>query len=135
MQKGLVDSNLLIYLSIAEDMEKTEKVKQFFKESQELAISFQSLREVCSVLLRKYSLSKEQVLTELDLFSDIFDTVQDNLEDLEKAINIFQDYKIPFWDAMLIATAERNGIKTIYTENTKDFEKYKKIKTINPLTE
>jgi predicted nucleic acid-binding protein len=41
-------------------------------------------------------------------------------------------YKIPFWDALIVATMEENSIDTIITENEKDFKKVKWIKTINP---
>ncbi len=36
------------------------------------------------------------------------------------------------FDSVLVATALENGVKTIYTENTKDFEPFKSIRAINP---
>ncbi len=38
-----------------------------------------------------------------------------------------------FWDNLIAATMKENNVFTIYTENTKDFEKIEGIKAINPL--
>ena len=48
-----------------------------------------------------------------------------------KALSIKEEFKIPFWDSLIIATMKENGIYHIYTENIKDFNIFG-IKAINP---
>jgi len=50
-----------------------------------------------------------------------------------RAISLNSQYGIQFWDALLVATMQRHGITTIFTENTGDFEKCPGIKAVNPL--
>ncbi|MDO8627841.1 MAG: PIN domain-containing protein [Candidatus Diapherotrites archaeon] len=133
IERELVDSNLLIYLITGEDQNKMQKVKEFLISKPYLNVSLQTLRELSNILLNKYSFDKTNTIDHLNDVKSSMLVIFDNYEDILRATEIFKEHKVPFWDALLISTSERNGITTIYTENTKDFAKFPRIKIINPL--
>ena len=49
-----------------------------------------------------------------------------------RAVSIAKEYKIHFFDALLVATMQENGIEEIITENTEDFRKIQWLKVKNP---
>jgi len=54
---------------------------------------------------------------------------------IQRTVKLAEKYKIKeqgIFDTQLIATMLDNGIKRIYTNNEKDFKKFKEIEVINP---
>ncbi len=134
MPSALVDSNILIYYVNLEDEKKHWRVREFLEEKRHsLLISYQNLREVAAVLSQKYAYPENDIIAIIKFFFESLPVAYDNMDDLCQAIKISSGFNIPFWDALLIATAERNNIEIIYTENTADFGRYRKIKAVNPL--
>ncbi len=127
--KKLIDTCVLIYL-IDNSNEKKHKIAASWFESiidnKEYYISIQNLREFAYVSKKKNLLSSKQINDILELFSDSFNVVYDNLDDIKEAT---KKEKNKYWDAILIETAKRNNIFEIITENEKDF--YNEIKTTN----
>ena len=62
-----------------------------------------------------------------------FKKINYSAETIPLALDIVQQFKMPFWDALLAATMRDNGIFNIYTENAKDF-KMPWINAVNPFT-
>lgn len=48
------------------------------------------------------------------------------------ALSISKEHGLHFFDALLAATMQENGIKEIVTENEKDFSKVKWMKAVHP---
>jgi hypothetical protein len=57
---------------------------------------------------------------------------QPDLTDIIEAIQIQQQNKLSFWDAMIICSAKNMGCKTIWTEDLNTDQSYAGIKAINP---
>jgi predicted nucleic acid-binding protein len=135
MNETLVDTNILVYLIDSEEKRKHEKASQWFnnlqREKKYYFISTQNLKEFSAICLKKTKLGHEKINEWVELFSRIFFPIQDSKEDILHANEISKKNNIHFWDAMLIATMERCEIRKILTENTKDFRKYKRIKSEN----
>lgn len=51
---------------------------------------------------------------------------------LLQAIQLVEQYNVPFWDALVAACMLQHEIKAILTENVKDFKNLKGIKALNP---
>jgi predicted nucleic acid-binding protein len=51
------------------------------------------------------------------------------------ALMLSKQHKIHFFDALLAATMQENGISEILTENTEDFKKIKWLTVRNPIKE
>ena len=101
----------------------------------QLGITNQNLSEFARVLVEKYNQHPNEVKKEIHKFIFqsqfiIIDSWHSN--ELLLALDLQHKFKIHFWDAKLAATMISNNIKKIYTENTKDFDKIKGIKAINP---
>jgi predicted nucleic acid-binding protein len=134
--KMLVDTCILFYLIDKTCKEKHKKALKWFrtiKESDNLFISTQNIREFSSVALRETRLSPKKINRFLVLFANIFELVYDNLEDVIKANEIIGKRRKDFWDALLVSTMERHNINVILTENVKHFAKFEGIIVKNPL--
>lgn len=55
-------------------------------------------------------------------------------ETVKKAMSSSKNNGTGVWDALIAETALENGIRKIYTENTKDFNKIPSLKIINPFS-
>ena len=53
-------------------------------------------------------------------------------EDLRNALEILRDHKIPFWDALLCATAMRAGARYLLTEDLQDGLLLRSLTIVNP---
>ncbi len=51
---------------------------------------------------------------------------------VQQAVRYSQRFKISYWDAALIAAAEKYGSKTLYTEDLNHGQKYGSVTVINP---
>jgi len=133
----LIDSNILVYAYDKSEPKKHSIAKKILKEKwtkQDAVLSIQNLAEFYSIVTRKIqkpiAVEKAKQII-LDLI-DGFEILKYNEYTVVNAINNQAIYKIPFWDALIVATMEENSISTIIIENQKDFRKAEWIKTINP---
>lgn len=103
--------------------------------SQTISMSNQTLAECINVLLHKYE--KPPKRSDLNEFMSTLLRAPE-IKLLSYSCNTAihagsEEYDgIHFWDAVIAQTMKENGITHIYTENTKDFEKIKGIKAVNP---
>ena len=133
----LLDSNILIYAYDRSEAKKHAIAKELVKErwkKEDSVLSIQNLAEFYSVITSKIERPLEidrakQIVLD---YIDGFEILRYNEKTIVEAINVQAIYKIPFWDALIVATMEENSIDTIITENEKDFKKVKWVKTINP---
>jgi len=139
LPEAIIDSNILIYLKDKSNPKKNKKAKEIVKSGflgkRQLGITNQNLSEFARVLIEKYNQHPNKVKKEIHKFIFqsqfiIIDSWHSN--ELLLALDLQHKFKIHFWDAKLAATMISNDIKKIYTENTKDFDKIKGIKAINP---
>lgn len=134
----LIDSNILVYAYEEQASFKKEKAQELIikiiKENNVCAVSSQNLAEMASAFIVKGKCNLEligKVVEDINK-SKNFLKISYNLKTINFALNIHKNFKIPFWDALIIATMKENNIPNIYTENIKDF-KFEGIKVINPL--
>ena len=133
----LIDSNILVYAYDKSAPKKHRAASDTLKASwleRDGVLSVQNLAEFYSVVTAKIEnplpVDKAKQIV-LDLI-DGFEILRYNENTLINAVNNQAIYRIPFWDALIVATMEENRIDTIITENEKDFKKVKWIKVINP---
>ncbi len=136
-QLKLVDSNILVYAYDNSEEDKYNIAKEFMKESwhnQDTLLSIQNLVEFYSIITRKITQpiqidKAKQIILD---YIEGFDIVKYGEKTIIGAINLQAIYKISFWDSLIAATMEENGIDTIITENERDFKKIGWIQIINP---
>ena len=131
-----IDSNLLVYFADNAEPHKHAQAKRFFhgllQSKIPLAVCIQNLREFAFVMLEKKKMEPTKINEFVEQFSSFEKILFESPSDVSNAVRWNQQHKTPFWDALLASTLLRSGITTIYTENTKDFEK-QGIKVVNPL--
>lgn len=135
--RTLVDSNILIYSITEDDKEKKIKAKEIITEllqKNELTISIQNLAEITRVCREKIKnkINDENLIQYFQELRQGSQIIKYDENTIINAIKTSTRYNIHFFDALLVTTMLENDIRTIVTENTKDFEKISNLKIINP---
>jgi len=134
----LLDTKILAYAYDKDGSEKSKKAQRIlakcFLGGIVLAISSQNLAEFVYATTRKSRLGFDSAMVNVMDISNSknFKKISYTPETVISAIQIANEFKMPFWDSLLAATMRENGIFSIYTENAKDF-KMPWIKAVNPL--
>jgi len=126
-----IDTNSLVYLVSKEDEKKHTQIKEIIStKNSNFFISIQNLKEFANISLKKSDKSIEKINSTMEKLMKKFNLLIELNDDIFYAVTIAK--RKNFYDALLVATMKRNGIKKIITENEKDFLEFKGIKTINP---
>lgn len=136
MSKVLVDTNVLIYsVQKGEKRHKNavETIEKLVNEKR-MCVSVQNLVEFSRVLREKAQpgVDHETVKEYLFGFMKHSTVLEYSGGTVVEALSVSKAYGIHFFDALLAATMQENGIREILTENEKDFEKVKWMKATNP---
>ena len=130
-----LDTNVLVY---AIDLRDTRKqsiaaaiVERAIVRDSEFVISVQTLSEFANVALAKLKKPIDEVRAFVEVYRDIETVVPDGLV-VDRALVIKRQHQIQFFDAMMLATAERAGADTFLSEDLADGETYCGIKVSNP---
>ncbi|MDP3918811.1 MAG: PIN domain-containing protein [Nanoarchaeota archaeon] len=135
---SLIDSNILVYAYNTTDKKKHNIAKKLLERCWEkeikLTISAQNLAEFYVVVTEKVPnpltiKEAEQIILDITKFSHWIVLHYDS-NTLLKAISIQKSKH--FWDTLIVATMIENNVFQIYTENIKDFNKFKELTVINP---
>lgn len=133
--KAFLDSNVLVYAADRTDPAKNAKavsvVQAALRNRPDYALSVQTLTEFANVALRKLSLPPDAVLDFLRAFRAIGTVVPDN-ELVSRGVEIKALYGIQFYDAMMVAAAERAEADEIWTEDLGDGQRYAGVLAWNP---
>ena len=132
----LIDTNILVYAYDKSYLKKHRLAKKAVEESwltQSGVLSIQNLAEFYSIITREVekpiAISKAKQIV-LDLIEG-FEILKYSEKTIISAIDNQLIYRIPFWDALIVATMEENSVDVIVTEN-EDFKKVEWLKVINP---
>lgn len=114
--------------------ERALDVLNYYMGTSEAVVALQSVAELYAALTRIAVPQKARLAAEMVLESNSFKKIQADKEATLIALEMAERYKLrrsEAFDALLAATAKRNGIDTIVTENKRDFEKFGlKVETI-----
>ena len=135
----LVDTNILVYAYDKSEATKRKKAEELLSKCFDgfitLAMSNQNLAEFVYVTTRKSKLSMNQAMINVRDISNstTFKKINYSTRTVILAVEIADEFKMSFWDSLLVATMKENSIFNIYTENTSDF-KMPWINAVNPFT-
>jgi len=144
--KLFLDTNILVYATLKDfDEEKHHLSVKFLKHlyrnnKKQLIISTQILREFYAVVTNPKYLKKplipEQAINQINYFKSVFMVLPVGLsviDELEKLLTKYQITGQNIHDTTIVATMNKNKIKTIASFNTSDFNKFKEIDVIKPV--
>jgi len=130
-----VDSNVFVYAIDKNATAKQKKarciVTDAFAARAAYRISSQVLAEFSSVVLCKLGISTPLLLSLLSEMGKISHVAIDNTL-VSRAVEIQGIYGIQYYDAQIVAAAERLGCDRILTEDLSDAQLYCGIMAVNP---
>ena len=130
-----VDSNVFIY-SVDKAVSAKQKkargiVADVFADGSAYRVSSQVLAEFSSVAVRKLGMATPILLALLAEMGKIAHVAIDNAL-VSRAVEIQGIYGIQYYDAQIVAAAERLGCDSILTEDLNDGQMYCGITALNP---
>ena len=134
---GFVDTNILVYAHDPSSGEKHVRASHLIKQlwdSGSGVLSTQALQELCVNLQRKCSvpLSKEEIRGIVHDYG-AWPMVTNSLDSVLQALDLQIQYRVSFWDAMILQAAESAACDTLYSEDFANDRMYGSVRVINPL--
>lgn len=131
-----IDSNILIYAHDIDAGEKHDRARRLigglWRSRDVPAISVQVLQEMHVNLLRK-GIGMEASARRVSRYLSW--RVVDNSKDLFiRSIAIQQRYKLSYWDAMIVAAAQRSQARELWTEDLNVGQSFDGVVVFNPLS-
>jgi predicted nucleic acid-binding protein len=136
MSGEFCDTNVLVYVydkTAGNKHERAAKLVASLWESGEGVISIQVLQELFIALTRKVP----QPLSSDDAQAIVSDmttwrVIEPSPQDVVAAIEQAGRWQVSFWDAMILTTAIRAGVQTVWTEDLNDGQSYGGVVAVNP---
>lgn len=132
---GFLDTNILIYAYDPSDRSKQRVARELLRIGSlgGNIISAQVLAEFSSALLHKKSIRIDAVEVALVLYDlELIPVVVPDLGLVHRAVEAHRTYGVHFYDAMIIAAAERGGCSHIWSEDFSPGQEYFGIRVENP---
>jgi predicted nucleic acid-binding protein len=131
---SFLDTNILVYGAVGrEDEPRKAAIAQEIVSTQVFGVSAQTLAEFYSVITRMTA--RPLSLAEIDawierLVAFPFTAVDANI--VRAGIFLSRRYQIRYYDAALLAAAERLGAPVFYSEDLSHNQRYGSVRVVNP---
>ena len=130
-----VDTNILVYADASPDFDRRSAVALQLIERLSLGqgcIPVQVLGEFLNVSRRKGLIPVERALERIAAYALLFETPITFLADLERGAGLADDYRLQFFDAVIISVAQRAGATLLLSEDMHDGLVIDGLTIINP---
>ena len=131
------DSNILVYAVDPADPRKKKIAIDLLTHSLELnhdgVISTQVMSEFVNVVHKRGIANVDDLDEWISLFYPLLAT-EVTMDIVRNAIEIKKEYGIQFYDAQIVATAEKLGCHEIVSEDFNDRQLYRGMAVVNPFT-
>ncbi len=134
MSKAFLDTNILVYACDLDEPEKREKARRLLQThgpGNDFCISTQVVQEFYVTATRKLDIDPLKAKDILHSFRHIETTMVD-LEDINRAIDGNILWQVSFWDALIIATAQKLRCDILYTEDLNHGQAFDSVRIVNP---
>jgi predicted nucleic acid-binding protein len=84
------------------------------------------------VAIRKAVIPIEDIRRTIDAWRAVLPIQAADDEDLAAALEVVRAHQLPFWDAMLWASAQRAGVRCLLTEDLQDGFILQSVRFVNP---
>lgn len=135
--KYSLDANMLVYAVDNAVQEKHSRAVQLLTDLAEHSsvLTLQALGEFYHVVTRKKLLSTEIASEIIEEWTTLFPVVSAQPPMLARAIHATRKHQIPFWDAMLWATAREAGVTVLFSEDFQHGQTMGGVRFCNPFLE
>ncbi len=135
MAKGFIDTDVLIYQLDSRDKGKQKKCRDLVKAlvaNQEAVISTQVLQEFYVACTTKLKIKPILVKGIMHGFENM-EVVSIGTELINEAIDTSIQYRLSFWDSLVVVSAESAKCQFLYTEDLNEGQIVRNVKIQNPM--
>lgn len=135
--ESLLDTNILVYaVDASPENKRKQQIARELIAKTDFGISAQVMQEFYVTATRKLKtpLSAEDALMFLDKLS-AFAVIPTDYGLISEAIRNSVKYQVSYWDAAVIAAAERLKAPTLYSEDLNHGQQYGSVTVINPFSD
>ena len=134
--KQFLDTNVAVYAYDAAEPAKQAVAQRLLKHGileEDSVISVQVLGEFFNAVTRRirHPMTVAEASSAIDSIK-VLPVVDLDAQLVERAIETLRRYGISYWDALIIAAAERSGCKKLLTEDLNPGQRYHGIVVVNP---
>jgi predicted nucleic acid-binding protein len=124
------DTNILVYAFAADDP-RSGRAEALIAVGG--VISVQVLNEFTNVTRRKLKWDWEQIEASLAVIEELLDVARPLTADLHaKGVVLARDFKLSFYDALIVAAATDAGCELLCSEDLQDGQKFRALTVENP---
>lgn len=134
MPKIFIDTNVLVYSLDNKDEAKRDKARKLLRKIVDMhqpVLSTQVIKEFYVAATSKLKADSFIVKNIIHNFRNM-EIVNNDLELIEQAIDISAISRISFWDALIVAAAEKANCAFIFSEDLNSGQTYRGVKVVNP---
>jgi len=110
------DSNIWLYAFMESESPK-KKIAEGLILNKDVILSTQVVNEICVNLIKKANFTDQNILTLLRNLNEKYAISELYFETLVKGTELRMDYKLSFWDSLIVASALENDCSILYTED------------------
>ena len=129
------DTNVLVYAAVRQDERKSATAQELIRHALEVnhdgVISVQVVTEFTNVMLNRFKMSAKAVDEWVSQFYPLLAT-EVTMDAVRNAMCIKEEYGIQYYDALIIATADKLGCTEIVSEDLNDGQLYHGMAVVNP---
>jgi predicted nucleic acid-binding protein len=129
------DTNILVYTLQTPGNTNLDRARDLVNRAAanaSVALLLQSLTEFSHVAIRKLRMDVDLVRRRVAAFRRVAAVHAPADEDLTAALDLVQDHRLAFWDALMCATADRAGLQYLLSEDMQDGRRLGNLTIINP---
>jgi predicted nucleic acid-binding protein len=129
------DTSILVYATASGSDAKALRARDVIARAMRSGwaiLLLQTLAEFSNVAIRKAGIPISDVRRTIDAWRAVLPVQAADDGDLTAALEAVRAHRLPFWDAMLWASAQRAGVRCLLTEDLHDGLILQSVRFINP---
>jgi predicted nucleic acid-binding protein len=134
MTRFSLDTNVLVYAADRAAGERHERALQILDRAvrRQCVLTLQALAEFFHVTTRKRMAARAEAAAQLRDWATEFPTISADSAALWTALELVLDGRFGWWDALLLATAERHGCGVVLSEDLQDRARFGSVTILDP---
>jgi len=129
------DTNVLVYATASLQDPKALRARDLIARAMRAGrtiLLLQTLAEFANVAIRKAGITIEDIIKTINAWRAVLPVQAADEEDLSAALEAVRAHRLPFWDALLWASAQRAGLRCLLTEDLQDGFLLQSVRFVNP---
>ena len=129
------DTNILVYAATSQDRAKTDIARELIGHALEVnhdgVITVQVMTEFINVMQKRFKVPVKDIDEWVSQFYPLLAS-EVTMDMVRNAMYVKEEYGIQYYDALVVAAAEKLGCHEIVSEDLNDGQLYRGMRAINP---